>query len=199
MKTIYPFLFGILLLSISCTTNKRTESNEQTIDSLGLISDRITNMLGETLNPTAKLDLDTWQAYKDVDAMMLTYYNTSMSEALNNANELSGLVQIMKDSIAIESLNKPNVIARFNVLHNETLRLADMATISSITEEEVALEVKQILKLYSAVNSKINTIYTARDLQNALEVDTEKPVDLENEEQPTYPRVTPINKKDLKQ
>lgn len=182
MKTIYPFFFLILLLSISCTTNKRTESNEQTIDSLGLISDRITNMLGETLNPSAKEDLDTWQGYKDVDALMLSYYNISMSDALSNANELSGLIEIMKDSIPLETLNKPNVIARFNVLHNEALRLADMANISSITEEEVAQEVAQLLKLYSAVNSKINTVYQAIDLQNALEVDTEKPIDLDEEE-----------------
>lgn len=181
MKTIYPFFFLILLLSISCTTNKRTESNEQIIDSLGLISDRITNMIGETLNPSAKEDLDTWQGYKDVDALMLSYYNISMSEALNNANELSSLIEIMKDSIPLETLNKPNVIARFNVLHNEALRLADMANISSIAEEEVAQEVEQLLKLYSAVNSKINTVYQAIELQKALEVDTEKPIELENE------------------
>lgn len=199
MKTIYPFLFLILLFSISCTTNKRTEANEETIDSLGLISNRITNTIGETLNPSAKEVLDTWQGYKDVDAYMLNYYNITASDALNSANQLSELIQKMKDSIPIESLNKPNVIARFNVLYNETLRLADMATIPSISEEEVSQEVKQILKLYSALNSKINTIYLARDLQDALEVDTEKPVEVLEEESKEYERMIQANSKNTKQ
>jgi hypothetical protein len=180
MKIIYPFLFLIILLfGFSCTHNKRTEANEQTIDSLGH-TNRITSTLGETLIPMAKDSIASWKAYNEVDTFILKYYNISTSEALNNASELSGLVEIMKDSIPIEILNKPNVIARLNVLHNETLRLADMANISSITDKEVADEVKQLLEIYSAFNAKINTIYAAKSLQDALEIDTETPINLDS-------------------
>jgi len=86
----------------------------------------------------------------------------------------------MIDTIRVEKLKETNVIVRFNVLHNETLRLADMATIPSISKDEVKEEVKKIIDLYSAVNSKINTIYKAEDIQNALEIDTEVPVDINN-------------------
>jgi len=181
MKTIYPILFLILLLTFSCTGGKRTQANENTIDSLVINSKRITNSLGEMLSPEAKEELSTWKEYNDVDEFVITYYNISVTEALNNADELTGLVKLMKDSIRIESLKKDDVIARFNVLHNETLRLADMATITSISDEEVIKEVTQILELYSAVNSKINTIYRAIELQNLLEVDTETPIQLEGE------------------
>ena len=82
----------------------------------------------------------------------------------------------MKDSIRVDALKKTNVKARFNVLHNETLRLVDMASIPSISDEEVDQEVTQILEIYSAVNAKINTVYKAKELQNALEIDTETPI-----------------------
>lgn len=180
MKTIYPILFLILLLTFSCTDGKRTKANERTIDSLVINSKRITNSLGEMLSPNAKDELTTWKEYNDVDEFVLSYYNISVSEALNNAKELSGLVLLMKDSIRVESLKKDDVIARFNVLYNETLRLKDMATISSISDEEVENEVKQILELYAALNSKINTIYRAQELQELLEVDTETPVESED-------------------
>jgi len=179
MKTIYPFLFLMLLLSFSCARTKRTQANESTIDSLSLNSKRITNALGEVLIPAAKEKLSVWKEYNDVDEFIITYYNISISEALNNSKELEGLVKFMKDSIRVENLEKASVKARFNVLHNETLRLVDMASIPSITDDEVIKEVTQILEIYSAVNTKINTIYKAKDLQNSLEIDTEIPVEIE--------------------
>jgi len=60
--------------------------------------------------------------------------------------------------------------------------LVDMESIPSITDEEVVKEVGQILEIYSAVNAKINTIYRAKELQNSLEIDTETPVELEEDE-----------------
>ena len=88
----------------------------------------------------------------------------------------------MKDTIRVDKLNELSVVARFNVLHNETLRLADMATISTIKKEEVKEEVGRILELYAALNSKINTIYKAEDVQNSIEIDTEIPVNLEEQQ-----------------
>lgn len=179
MKTIYPFLFLIVLLNFSCISTGRTEADESTIDSLVLNSKRITNTLGEMLIPSAKDSLSLWKEYNELDEFIITYYNITISEALNNANELESLVKAMNDTIRVESLKKANVKARFNVLHNETLRLLDMADIPSISDEEVDKEVTQILEIYSAVNAKINTIYKSKELQNALEIDTETPVEIE--------------------
>ncbi|MFB9272402.1 MULTISPECIES: hypothetical protein [Flavobacteriaceae] len=177
MKYLYSFLLLILFLSFSCNKTKKLEEVVEVADTLVVEdTDRIINNTSETLIPAAKRSLKDWKEYQKLDQFMLKYYNVSNLEALNNAKELSGLVKNMIDTIRVEKLTELNVVARFNVLHNETLRLADMATIRSISKEEVKEEVKKIIDLYSAVNSKINTIYEAEDLQSSLEVDTEEPI-----------------------
>lgn len=191
MKYIIPFLLIILLTGFSCNRNKETLNVSEKSDSLKLDENRIENRIGETLISEAKAAMDNWNEYQLVDELLLKYYSISTLEALSNADELSRLVKMMKDSIKIENLKKPNIIARINVLENETLRLADMATIPSISKEEVKEEVSNILAIYSAMNSKINTIYKSESIQNLLEVDTEVPVQAEvKTTAPTY-----INKK----
>jgi len=177
MRYLYSFLLIILFFSFSCNKTKKLEEVTEVADTLVVEdTDRIINNTSETLIPEAKRNLKDWKEYQKLDQFMLKYYNVSNLEALNNAEELSGLVKNMIDTIRVEKLTALNVVARFNVLHNETLRLSDMATIRSISKEEVKEEVKKIIDLYSAVNSKINTIYEAEDLQSSLDVDTEEPI-----------------------
>lgn len=181
MKYVYPFLFLILIVGFSCDS-KKTQGNSATIDSLSIRSNRISNTISETLIPSARKDFEKWKEYNDVDELITQYYNISVTQALSGAVELEELVKLMKDTIRVDAIDQLNVIARFNVLHNETLRLVDMAIIPSISDEEVSEEVGQIIEVYSSVNAKINTIYKARDLQEALEVDTEVPVEIGEEE-----------------
>jgi hypothetical protein len=185
MKYIIPFLLIILLTGFSCNKIKDVQEVSEKADSLKLDANRIENRIGETLIPEAKVVLDNWKEYQLVDEMLLKYYSISTLEALSNADELSRLVKMMKDSVKIENLKKPNIIARINVLENETLRLADMATIPSISKEEVKEEVSNILAIYSAMNSKINTIYQSESIQNMLEVDTEVPINLQETTTPS--------------
>lgn len=196
MKYLYCFLLFILFLNFSCSRTKNAEEVVISQDSLK-VEDRISNQLGETLMPTAKLDFQQWNEYNNVDEFILKFYSTTSLEALSNAQELADLVKLMKDTIRVKKINELSVIARFNVLHNETLRLADMSTISSIKKEEVKEEVGKILELYSALNSKINTIYKAEEVQNSIEVDTEKPIKLEEQQElPIYRKMS--RPKDLK-
>ena len=202
MKYIYPCLLIILLLNFSCNRNKETAEVSDKSDSLKFDANRIENRIGETLSPDAKVALDNWKEYEDVDELLLKYYSITTLEALTDAKELSELVKLMKDSIRVEKLQRKNIIARINVLHNETLRLADMATIPSISKEEVKEEVGNIVSIYSAINSKINTIYQAESLQNALEVDTETPVEIQKTTAPqpfrNLERTRLLNKKNNK-
>ncbi len=184
MKYIIPFLLIILLTGISCNKNKEVQEVSEIADSLKLDANRIENRIGETLIPEANEALKNWKQYQQVDELLLKYYSITTLQALADAKELSELVRQMKDSISIEKLKTPNIIARINVLHNETLRLADMATIPSISKEEVKDEVGNIVEIYSAMNSKINTIYKSESIQNMLEVDTEVPVDIQKTTMP---------------
>jgi len=177
MKYLF-FLFVIILIgTVSCTKNKPKTQVISTQDSLKIVNNRIEVPLGEVLIPSAKKVVNNWREYKDVDDFITQFYNITTSEALSNARELSELVILMKDTIRVDDLKTPSVIARINVLENETLRLADMATIPSIKTSEVKDEVTSILTVYSALNSKINTLYNASEIQKALEVDTEKPIE----------------------
>ena len=182
----YKHLFYLLILTIICSCNKvkDVQKESEKSDTLKQSSTRIISKIGESLSPKAKSVLSDWQEYNSVDEFISKYYSISVGDALSNAQELSELVGQMKDSIRIENLQKLNVRARFNVLHNETLRLADMAEISSISDTEVKNEVLNVLEVYSAVKSKINTIYKAEDIQNSLEVDTEVPVEVKKDIQP---------------
>lgn len=178
MKYFYPFILIILFFSFSCNRTKNAQEISENSDSIKISSNRIVNTIGETLTPVAKKAVSEWKEYQEVDDFIIKFYNISNGEALDYAEDLSGLIKAMKDTVRVEKLKELNITARFNVLHNEVLRLADMATIPSITEEEVKEEVSKILELYSAVNSKINTIYKAEELQKALEVDTETPIEI---------------------
>ena len=184
MKYLYSLLLIILLLSFSCNRAKTVQEVSKNSDSLKISSDRIISTIGETLIPKAKKAVSEWKEYNDVDEFLLKYYNISNSEALNYAEELSDLVQLMKDTVRVEKLKELNITARFNVLYNESLRLADMSTIPSITDEEVKEEVLKIVGVFSAVNQKINTIYKAEELQNLLEVDTETPIEVDKKKKP---------------
>jgi len=174
-RLIYLFVI-ILLGTFSCSKNKLKNQVISKQDSLKIVNSRIEVPLGEVLIPSAKNKLSKWREYKDVDEFITQFYNISTSEALSNAKELSDLVILMKDSIKVDELKIPSVIARINVLENESLRLADMATIPSIKDVEVQEEVTSILTVFSALNSKINTLYKASAIQKALDVDTEKPI-----------------------
>jgi hypothetical protein len=173
MKYLFRFLLIILVFNFSCSNNKKVEKSDEIIDSVIVDPDRIVSNIGETLIPSAKRALNDWKEYQNFDNFIIKYYNVSILEALNNANELATLTQELKDSIRVNKLEVNNVVARLNVLHNEALRLNDMATIRSITDEEVKDEVKKILEVYSAVNSKINTIYKTEDLKESLGIDPE--------------------------
>ena len=170
---VLAFAFG------SCQNTKKLEETSEPIDSVQQPSGRILSQIGTPLSTAAKVAIEEWEEYQNVDDFIMRFYSISIMEAKTSAKELADLVVLMKDSIRVPILTEPNMIARFNVFKNEALRLSDMVTISAISDEEVKEEVLKVLEVYDAVNSKINTIYEAITLQENLEIDTETPVDLE--------------------
>jgi hypothetical protein len=180
----YSKLFLLLVLLVIACGQKETNGEEQVVDTILPPTNKIISAMGETLIPKAKQAVIDWPEYQAVDAIMVKFYSISVQEALTNAQELSELVTVMKDSIRVPELDKNNVLARIHVLQNETLRLADMANITAITDDEVKEEIQKILEVYHAFHSKINTIYNASAIQEALDVDTETPVEVEKDDKP---------------
>lgn len=172
MKFISIVLILSLVLVNSCQKQKKTIGPQLNIKETTQIDEKrnISN-IGIGLHYNAKKEVENWKEYNLVDAMLTRYFAISNAEALSNAKELSGLVTHLKDSIRDEKLNIPPLKARINVLHNECMRLNDMAIIPAISPEEVSIEIKKILEAYSAFNAKLNSIYAVNKIETELELD----------------------------
>ncbi len=160
-------LLSLITLFISCTKTISRKNKEISRDSLIGNTDKVKFQI-EKLNSKAIKLVETWDEYQNIDELLKQYQNINSNLALLNAKELAVLAKQLKDSIRVEILKIPSVKIRLNVLHNETLRLADMNTIPSITEEEVVEENSNILNAYSALNLKINNIVNQENLNEEL-------------------------------
>jgi hypothetical protein len=162
------FVATIIFISIlSCKDSEsKKESNSEKINMPANHKKTKNNYVD--LSAKAKKLTENWKEYQNIDDYIQQYKEISITNSLLNAQHLSELTQQLKDSIRIEKLNIPPVKIRLNVLHNEALRLADMATIKQITEEEVIRENTNILNAYSALNIKINNMVSQEGLNNEV-------------------------------
>ncbi len=161
------FLFFILSIILSCGRSNSKKDLETRIDSIQNNILRL-NYKEVKLNSEAEKIVENWEEYQNLKEFLLPYKNISKSDALLNANELSELAQQLKDSIRIEKFQNPAMKIRLNVLYTETLRLADIASIKKISDEEVLSENKNIFNAFSAVNLKINNIIYQENLNNEI-------------------------------
>lgn len=110
----------------------------------------------------------SWPEYQKFADFAGQYQEITLSDALLNSAELSEMARQLKDSIRVESLKIPSVKMRLNVLHSETMRLADMATIPTISQEDVTTENNNVIQAFSALNIKINTINSMEKLNDEI-------------------------------
>lgn len=159
----------MLFLVVIFSCNKTTDTNEILSANDSIETNKI--MVKSTvahLNEESKQEVESWKEYKKFQDIINQYQNISISDALFNAKDLANLAQQLKDSLQIEKFNSPSVRIRLNVLHNETLRLADMSSIKSISSEDVIHETKNILNAFSSLNLKINNIVSQENLNTDL-------------------------------
>lgn len=163
-------IFFILLVLVIFSCGKATKTAEAltTNDSIPANKTQIKSTI-VPLTGEAQLAMDNWGEYQKFDDFIEQYKNITISDALFNARDLANLAQQLKDSIRIEKFKIPSVKIRLNVLYNETLRLADMAEIKTIREEEVLQENENILNAFSALNLKINNILSQENLNSDVE------------------------------
>lgn len=173
MKSFTTLILIVFIIVISACSkqSKKHDTISPVIDTVKQPDKKNINRIGVSLQPNTRKEIADWKDYQSVDAILTNYYAISNAEALSNSQELSRLVTNLKDSIRDEKLMKPSVNARINILHNECIRLNDMASIPAITAEEVAESITRILNAYSGLNAKLNSLYAVRELENELELD----------------------------
>lgn len=124
----------------------------------------------EEVQPVFEKEVANWQELKMVHSFLKKFEKVSPNEALSNALELRDLVVSLKDSIKPEIFEIPSFKARMNVLHNETLRLADLTLIPAITPEEINSQIDRIIAAFSAINSKINTLLSKKRFEDEITI-----------------------------
>ena len=124
----------------------------------------------EKINIIFEKEVENWQELNTVHSFIQKFDKVSPNEALSNALELRDLVVNLKDSLTPSIFDIPSFQARVNILHNETLRLADLTLIPAITFEDINLQVDKILAAFSSVNSKINTILSKKQFEDAIDI-----------------------------
>ena len=179
------YIVLIALISFSCKSKVEEQGEEAVLE---VEQEVLISNIGEQLSPEAKKELADWKEFQDVAFNLENYTSITKSQALDNANDLAALVKKIADTVKVEVLKRPDMMIRFNVLYNHSLRLEDMATITSISDESVAEEVTQLLGAFSSINNKINAIYTIIAFEKQFKVLHEKSTNaLSEEEKPKPP------------
>jgi len=201
-KLVLVLIFSFVL---ACSKGKQ-KSSDEVVDSLPTQEKTTVSRIGITLNSTAKKGVQHWDKYQIVRDKMEGYQSVTKNKALQNAEELALLIEDASDTIDIEILDRPDVKIRFNVLHNYAYRLYDMSTISSISDEDVNEEITGLLNAFSALNDKINVVYTITEYKkefSKVSFDTaffQSPFPTENriQDKPTPFKITTARKAKLK-
>jgi len=163
-------IVGCIILILTLNACKKKEENSEKVSTFSREQSEMikSDQPIAKLNTKAKELVRVWPEYQKFEEQIIQYQNISMSDALLNSVELSVLAQQLKDSIRVEDLNIPEVKIRLNVLHSETLRLADMSIISTITAQEVAQENNNIINAFSALNLKINNMNLQDEINDEI-------------------------------
>lgn len=164
-------LFIVLLIglfTVSC--NKEVLSTKQLPEKVKNDTTilKIKTHLPVQLNAQAKEEMSNWLEYQNLSEFIPNLYKTDTKQALFDSQRILELSKQLKDSIRIKKMDIPSFRARLHVLYNESLRLADMDSIKSITPEEVVLQTKNIVNAYDAINSKINMLISQERLEENL-------------------------------
>jgi hypothetical protein len=166
----YLFIFLTLVLLFSCDKRQENTKQEQD-DSKPLLSVVKRHAAIKKIDTAFNKEVIEWEEVQTVNNFLARFKKVSPNEILSNALELNDLVKSLIDSVKPQPFNTDSFNARLNILYTETLRLADMNSISAIKADEVNLQIEKIIDAFSAVNSKINSVLAKRRFEDAIEVD----------------------------
>lgn len=165
MRLIISIFFISFL--ISCDEPATQEIQKNPVASKFSVSKEFPVLV--TIKTSHEKEIVEWEYYIALRDFLGKFKKITPNEALGNALELTSLVKALKDSVKPEILDTPSLKARIHLLENESLRLSDMTKISAIKAQEVNEQVSKIFDAFSALNSKINTVYLQQNLSKNLD------------------------------
>jgi hypothetical protein len=169
MPKILIGFFLIIALLLSCKNKNEQGAQEysEQLEAEGTIKSEHRII---PLSPKSEELVKDWPEYQKFSDLVGRYQEITLTDALLDSKELSEMAKQLRDSIRIERLNIPSIKMRLNVLHSETMRLADMATIPTITELSILTENNNVIQAFSALNLKINNMYSMEKFNDEISV-----------------------------
>ncbi len=164
---------GIILLFFSCNKTPVEIKKDSKKDSIHVVSK--TYVQSVFLTEIARKELVKLKYFDEFEKNMNVFYHSKPADIKFNAKDLSDIIFKIKDSITVEKINQPDVKARFNILYNETLRLQDMSTINTITDDEVKLKIENIIYAYESIIAKINQVFMMKANEDNVDVRFQAP------------------------
>jgi len=149
---------------VSCNKEvEKTEVNQSEISALRAV---VEHSVSEVVSNDFQMQIADWNELNVLKNFLDRFIKASPKEVLSNSLELRDLIKLLKESKKSILFQNPSFETRVNILYNESLRLADMNTIPAITANEVNTQVDKILDAFSAVNAKINTIFSKKKFED---------------------------------
>lgn len=158
----------IIVVVSSCKDPKKTGEQVKEKPQLSTVKE---HRLKSDLDDFSQTQLKDWKEYHALQNALQGFVKISPNEAMSKALDVRDLVKQLKDSAKPKVLDITSFKVRVNVLENETLRLADMTYIPAITAPEINNQITKVLDVFSAVNSKINTIYAQQRFEESIDSD----------------------------
>ena len=163
---------GVVLLC-SCNQKTNTLDNKEKKDTTAVVQKSYTKTV--FLSENARKEIVDLKYFDEFENIMDRFYNSNPEEIKLNTTDLNEVLGRLKDSITIEKINRPDVKARFNILYNESLRLLDMSSISTISQEEVDHKIENIIYAYESIITKINQVYLMNANEENVDVQFQTP------------------------
>lgn len=163
---------GVILL---CSCNQKTNSldNKEKKDTTSVVKKSYTKTV--FLSENARKEIVDLKYFDEFEKILDRFYHSNPEEIKLNTTDLNEVLVRLKDSITIEKINRPDVKARFNILYNESLRLLDMSSISTISQVEINHKVENIIDAYESIITKINQVYLMNANEENVDVQFQLP------------------------
>lgn len=185
----------VILLFYSCNRTPKEIEKETVQDTISVVKKTYTKSI--FLSENARKELVDLKYFDEFEKTIERFYNSTPEKIKLNATDLNEILVRIKDSITIEKINRPDVKARFNILYNESLRLLDMSSINSISNEEINSKIENIIYAYESIIAKINQVYLMNDNEENVNVQFQAPKVL-IDSLPTEVKISPKKLKQIK-
>ncbi|MFI0428713.1 hypothetical protein [Mariniflexile sp. HMF6888] len=159
MNFKYLSILCFLVVAFSCKKNQEQGETilDKTNDSLEIKAKDISKIkyTDYILDSKAEDVTINWNAYKQLQEVIVHVKKADLSFFYNNTKEVKELLTNLKQNIPSD-INNPSILARISALETKLLKLESLSNLSTTSKEELLENIKDLLVAFSNLNLQIN-------------------------------------------